>query len=154
METMKDYQLNHLIGQKWARLIVKCSVLLIIPNLEDNLVIRNMHYLVYLRDPSKAYPNISCLAVMKDVLNANNLELMIENIKESMSLSRGGTEGFKKMEHFRLISTSAWKKSEPSNKEKFVSSYLGILYLAPKISNPYMNFEIRRHKNIALAPWN
>ena len=39
-------------------------------------------------------------------------------------------------------------------KRKFVSSYLGILYLALGISNPYLNFKLRRHKIIPLAPRN
>ena len=60
-------------------------MLLIIPNLEDNLVLRNMHYLVYLRELLKAYPKISCLAVMKSALNANKLELIIETLEESRS---------------------------------------------------------------------
>ena len=42
-----------------------------------------MHYLVYLRELFKAYPKISCLAVMKAMLNANHLELMIETLKKS-----------------------------------------------------------------------
>ena len=37
---------------------------------------------------------------------------------------------------------------------KFVSSYLGILYLAPVISNPYLNFKLRGNKNTPLAPHN
>ena len=85
MENMKDFQLNNLMGQHWASLIVNCLVLLIIPNSKDNLVLTNMHYLVYLRELLKAYPKISCLTVMKDVLNANNSELMIDTLKESRS---------------------------------------------------------------------
>ena len=58
-------------------------MLLLILNLENKLVLRNMHYLVYLRDLLKAYPKISYLEVIKAVLNANNLELMIKTLKES-----------------------------------------------------------------------
>ena len=39
-------------------------------------------------------------------------------------------------------------------KRIFISSYLGILYLAPVISNPYLNFKLRRRKIIMLAPQN
>ena len=85
MENLKDFQLNNLMGQQWASLIVNCLVFLILKNLEKNLVLRNMNYLVYLREMFNAYLNISCLAVMKAVLNENNLELMIENLKESRS---------------------------------------------------------------------
>ena len=66
MENLKYFQLNHLMGQNWASLIVKCLVFLIIKNFENKLVLRNMHYLVYLREMLKLYPKISCLAVMKD----------------------------------------------------------------------------------------
>ena len=83
MENLKDLQLNHLMGKHWDSLIVKCLVLLIIPNLEDNLVLSNMHYLVYLRELLKAYPKIPCLEVMKDVFNSSHLELIIETLKES-----------------------------------------------------------------------
>ena len=82
---MKDFQLNHLIGKHWASLIVKCLVSLIIPNLKNDLILRNMHYLVYLREPLKAQPKISCLEVMKAVLNVNHLKLMIETMKGSRS---------------------------------------------------------------------
>ena len=85
MVNLKDFQLNHLMGQHWNSLLVKCLVFIIIPNLEDNLVLRNIHYLVYLRELLKAYPKISCLSVIKDVFNANHLELMMENIKKSRS---------------------------------------------------------------------
>ena len=40
------------------------------------------------------------------------------------------------------------------SKSKFVSSCLGILYLAPVISNPYLNFKLRRRKIIPMAPLN
>ena len=73
------------MGQNWASLIVKCLVLLIIPNLENKLVLSNMNYLVYLRELFKVYPKISCLAVIKDVLNVNNLELIVETLKKSRS---------------------------------------------------------------------
>ena len=39
-------------------------------------------------------------------------------------------------------------------KSKFVSSYLGMLYLAPRISNPYLNLKLRRREIILLAPQN
>ena len=39
-------------------------------------------------------------------------------------------------------------------KGKFVSSYLGILYLAPGILNRYLNFKLRRPKIVPLAPRN
>ena len=39
-------------------------------------------------------------------------------------------------------------------KSKFVSSCLGILYLAPGISNPYLNFKLRWREIIPLAPRN
>ena len=42
-----------------------------------------MHCLVYLRELLKAYPNISCLEVIKAVFNTEHLELMIETMKES-----------------------------------------------------------------------
>ena len=39
-------------------------------------------------------------------------------------------------------------------KRKLVSLYIGVLYLAPGISNPYLNFKIRRSEIIPLVPWN
>ena len=39
-------------------------------------------------------------------------------------------------------------------KRKLVFSCLGIIYLAPGISNPYLNFKSRRRRIILLAPWN
>ena len=36
-------------------------------------------------------------------------------------------------------------------KRKFVSSCLGILYLAPGIPNPYLNFKLFRRENIPLV---
>ena len=39
-------------------------------------------------------------------------------------------------------------------KRNFVSSCLGIIYLALVISNPYSNFKNRRHKIIPLVPLN
>ena len=39
-------------------------------------------------------------------------------------------------------------------KRKFVYSCLGIIYLAPGISNPYVNFKSCRRKIIPLAPRN
>ena len=83
MENLKYFQLNHLMGHHWASLILKCLVLLIIPNLDDNLFLRNMHYFVYMRELLKAYPKIPCLEVMKSVLNVNHLELIIETLQES-----------------------------------------------------------------------
>ena len=41
-----------------------------------------------------------------------------------------------------------------SAKRNFVSSCLGIIYLAPVISNPYFNFKSRRRKIIPLASQN
>ena len=54
----------------------------------------------------------------------------------------------------RLISTlSAQKKSEPC-KGKSVSSDLGILYPAPEIKNPNLNFKLRWREILPLAPRN
>ena len=83
MENLKYLQLNHLMLQHWALLIIQCLVLLIISKLENNLVLRNMHDFWYLREMLIAYPAISCLALMKAVLNASHLELTIETLNES-----------------------------------------------------------------------
>ena len=77
MENPKYFQLNHLMGQHGDSLIIKCLVLLIIPNSEKNFLLRNIHYYIHLRELLKAYTNISCLSVMKAVLNVNHLELII-----------------------------------------------------------------------------
>ena len=69
-----------------------------------------------------------------------------------MSWSRGWKEGFKHCSNIFPFSTLyAHKKSEPC-KEKPVSSYLGILYPAPKIWNPNLNFKLCWHKILPLAP--
>ena len=53
-----------------------------------------------------------------------------------------------------MLSTSlAYKKSEPC-KGTPVSSDLGKLYPAPKISNPNLNFKLRWRKILPLAPQN
>ena len=82
MENLKYLQLNHLMLQHWALLIIQCLVLLIISKLENNLVLRNMHDFWYLREMLIAYPAISCLALMKAVLIATHLEIMIDTMKE------------------------------------------------------------------------
>ena len=57
------------------------------------------------------------------------------------------------MQHFRLISTFSGSEEKVSQaKRKFVSLYLDILYLAPKISNPYLNFKLQSRENNPLAP--
>ena len=71
-----------------------------------------------------------------------------------MSWSRGCTEGFKNLSNVCMISTSlAHKKSDPC-KGTSVSSDLGILYPAPKIPNPNLNFKLRWRKILPLAPHN
>ena len=48
METLKEFQLEHLRVKHLAPLTAHCLVLLIHPNLENNLVVKNVYELVYL----------------------------------------------------------------------------------------------------------
>ena len=66
-----------------ASLIVQCWVLLILPNLAENLVVSKLHHLVYLSELLKAYLKIPCLALMKAVMNTMHLAHMNEVLKES-----------------------------------------------------------------------
>ena len=52
-------------------------------NLEYNLVVSKVHYLVFLIELLKAYLNIPCLALMKEVMNTTHLALMNQTLKES-----------------------------------------------------------------------
>ena len=57
-------------------------MLLILLKLENNLVVRKVHNLVYLRDMFKASLKELCLVLMKEVLNAVHLDYLSEIMKE------------------------------------------------------------------------
>ena len=78
-----ELQLEHLMVQHLALLTTQCLVLLIIENLEYNLVVSKVHYLVFLIEQLKAYLKIPCLVIMKAVMNTTHFELMNQNMKES-----------------------------------------------------------------------
>ena len=71
-----------------------------------------------------------------------------------MSWSRGCTEGFKNLSNVCMISTLLAHKKSDLCKGTSVSSDLGILYPAPKIPNPNMNFKLRWRKILLLATQN
>ena len=78
-----EFQLEHLMVQHSALLTTQCLVLLILANLEYNLVVSKVQYLVFLIELLKAYLKIPCLALMKAVMNTTHLVLMNQNLKES-----------------------------------------------------------------------
>ena len=73
---LMEFQLEHLMVQHSALLTTQCLVLLILANLEYDLVVSKVHYLVFLIDLEKAYLKIPCLALMKAVINTTHLALM------------------------------------------------------------------------------
>ena len=63
-------------------------------------------------------------------------------------------EFFKILANVRILSTSsAHKKSDPWKGKSF-SSDIGIIYPAPEIKKPYLNFKLRWRKILPLAPRN
>ena len=65
--------------------------------------------------------------------------------------SRGGMEGQNKISKVCMLSTFLDQKKSDPCKGNFVSSDHGILYPAPKIKNPNLNFKLRCREIIPLA---
>ena len=75
-------------------------------------------------------------------------------LDKSMRQSRVGTEVF------LIVATSVCcplcrlSRKVSFAKRKYISPGPGILYPAPKISDPNLNFKLRWRKILSLAPWN
>ena len=66
METQKAFHSEHLIINNLPQYTVQCLVLLIILKLEENLIVRKVHHLVYMNDLLKESLKVLCLLVLKD----------------------------------------------------------------------------------------
>ena len=58
METLAEFHMGHLRVKQFAPLTTHYSVLLIIPNLENEFVVSKVHHLVYMIELLKAYQKI------------------------------------------------------------------------------------------------
>ena len=47
MKNLNDFQLDHLMVQRWSSLIVHWLFFLVIPNMDKSLVVSKMHHLLY-----------------------------------------------------------------------------------------------------------
>ena len=82
MDTYTYVQLEHLILNYLDHYKVKFFVLVIIPQLEKNLVVRKVHHLVYLNDLFKESLKVLWLVILKSVLNEVLLTYLSDILKE------------------------------------------------------------------------
>ena len=72
-------------------------------------------------------------------------------LDKAMSWSRGGTEVFKNVATPVCCPFCCLRIKVSLAKEKSISSYIGILYPTPKISNPNLNFKLCWSEILLLA---
>ena len=77
MENLKVFQLEHLMMYHLASLKHQCLVLLILPDLENSLVVKKVYGLVHMSE-LKVSLYVPCLDLLKAVMNIVYLEYLKE----------------------------------------------------------------------------